>query len=181
MSETTKERETHGGNGGTHPRPLRGGERETHPQPLQGGEQGREPENVIELPAPILERAVLVPLAPRDQAEADKLPVVLDELRRLAAEDSHMVLQPTHVMVKGEQIIGYLSLNGLPTIHAWFDSHHKHALDSIKMIEHGETILRHQGLRTVAVACAEQSPFTPHLARLGFHKLGTTVLWQKHL
>lgn len=135
---------------------------------------------IINLPQ-VLQRATLVPLAPRDQHEAELLPQKLDTLRQLAADDQHVVLNPTHVMVKDGQIIGYLSLNGLPNVHAWFDTKHKHALDSIKMIEHGETIFRQQGVRAFTVACAAESPFTPHLPRLGFQKLGTTVLWHKNL
>lgn len=141
-----------------------------------------ETDNIIPLNAPeILQRATLIPLAPRDEAEAHALPAKIHALRQLAAADNHIVLNPTHVMVKGGQVIGYLSLNGLPTVHAWFDTKNKHATDSIKMIEHGETIFRQQGVRAYTVACAEESPFTPHMARLGFTKLGTTVLWHKPL
>ena len=131
--------------------------------------------------AELLQRATLLPLAPRDQAEADALPGKLRELHEAAGEDNHTVLSPTHIMVRDGKLIGYLSLNGLPTVHAWFDSGHKHALDSLKMIEHGETIFRQQGVRNFAVACAEQSPFAPHMERMGFKKLGTTVLWMKTL
>ena len=59
-----------------------------------------------------------------------------------AAADNHPVLAPSHVMVKGGQVIGYLSLGSLPTVQAWFDSKNKHALDSLKMIEQGEEIGR---------------------------------------
>jgi hypothetical protein len=140
-------------------------------------------ENLITLPGPeLLRRAELLPLQPRDQAEAQALPAKLDALRALAAEDGHMVINPTHVMVGPEgNIIGYLSLNGLPVVHAWFDTKHKHVRDSLTMIEHGQTILRQQGVRGFAVACAAESPFTPHLPRLGFHQLGATVLWHKYL
>ena len=129
----------------------------------------------------IAQRAVLKPLKPRDQREAAALPALLEQLGQQAAADNHAVIAPTHVMVKDGQIIGYLSLAGLPVVQAWFDSHHKHAADSIRMIEHGETIFREQGGRQFAVACTEESPFSPHLERLGFKKLGTTTLWAKTL
>lgn len=140
-------------------------------------------ENIIEMPGlELLRSAELIPLQPRDDREAQMLPAKLDALRALAAEDQHVVLNPTHVMVGPEgNIIGYVSLNGLPVVHAWFDSKHKHVRDSVKMIEHSQTILRQQGVRGFAVACAAESPFTAHLPRLGFHKLGTTVLWHKNL
>ena len=129
----------------------------------------------------LLARATLVPLRPRDQAEAAALPAKLQALHAAAAADEHMVLSPTHLMVKGDEIIGYLSIGGLPTVQAWFNSQHKHAADSVKMIEHAETIMREQGARVYAVACAPQSPFSIHMERLGFTKLGETVLWRKEL
>lgn len=143
-------------------------------------------ENVIHLNGDRLtalaQRAVLVPIKPRDQAEAAALPAKLAQLNDQAAADNHhVVIAPTHLMMKGDEIVGYLSLNGLPTVQAWFDSHHKHAADSLKMIEHGETVFREAGVRMYAICCAEESPFTPHMDRLGFKKLGTTVMWIKQL
>ena len=48
-------------------------------------------------------------------------------------------------------------------------------------IEHGETLFREQGVRTYGLCCAADSPFTPHLERLGFRRRGTTVFWEKNL
>ena len=126
--------------------------------------------------APLLSRTELVNLRLFPQ---EQLPHVLADLSALAAADNHAVLNPTHVMLKDGQIIGYLSLDGLPTVHCWFDSKNKHAADSIKMIDHGQTAFGERGIRDFTVACAEESPFTPHMARLGFERLGTTVLWRK--
>lgn len=127
----------------------------------------------------LAQRPVLVSLKPRDQAEAAALPGKLAALTAKAEADAHDVVAPTHLMVKGNDIIGYLSLGGLPMVQAWFDSHHKHAGDSLKMIEHGETVLREQGHRAFGICCMEASPFTPHMERLGFRKLGVTTVWVK--
>ena len=121
-----------------------------------------------------LSRSKLLPFRPQSQAE-------LDALVNQAAADRHCVLAPTHIMVKGDELLGYLSLGALPVVHAWFDSHHKHALDSLKMIEMGEAIFADKGVRQYAVACAAESPFSQHMERMGFKKLGTTVLWTKQL
>lgn len=134
-----------------------------------------QPENVIHLNAPFLERAELVPLA----MFGEQAPAVMGDLIAAAQADQHMVLNPTHVMLKGGKIVGYLSLNGLPMVHCWFDSQNKHALDSLKMMEHGVTAFRERGVRDFTVACADNSPFSPHMERLGFKKLGTTTLWRK--
>lgn len=139
--------------------------------------------NIIPLgQLPLPERPVLLPLRqPRTQAEAQELQSVLDALHVAAKADNHVVVSPTHVMVRGGQVVGYLSIGALPTVHCWFDSKHKHVLDSIKMIEHGETVGRERGLTSYAVACCEQSPFYAHMERLGYRKLGVTTLWVKDL
>ena len=127
------------------------------------------------------QRAVLLPLKPRSQAEAEALPARVRALQAAAAADHHPVLAPTHVLMLGDQILGYLSIGGLPTVHAWFDSQHKNPAQSIRMIEAGETIVREQGQQHYCVAVAEQSPFSPHMPRLGYELLGKTNLWIKAL
>ena len=134
-----------------------------------------------EIKVQLNQRAVLVPLKPRTPEEAQAFPVRLQALQAKAAADQHPVIAPTHIMMKGEEIIGYLSLGGMPVVQAWFDSRHKHPADSLKMIEHGETIFREQGVRVFAICCADNSPFQPHMERLGFSLLGTTQLWVKNL
>lgn len=132
-------------------------------------------ENVIDLTPqqPVLkERARLVPL--KDNVTAKRL-------FEAAAADDHMVIAPTHVMMRGEQIIGYLSLGAMPVVQSWFDSKSGHVLDSLKMIEMGEAILASQGAQVYQVAVSENSPFAPHMERLGYTKVFTTTLWQKQL
>jgi hypothetical protein len=143
-------------------------------------ELSTEPEQIIHL-AVKLERARLVGLKPANREEAERVPETLAALAAAAAADGHPVIGPTHVMVKGEKIIGYLSLGGLPTVQAWFDRKHPHAADSLKMIETGEALLQDKGVREYAVACAPESPFTPHMERMGFERLGETVLWLKRI
>jgi hypothetical protein len=135
-------------------------------------------ENILALPTPLLERAILVPFRPQSAEEAETR---VNALKGAAATDSHTVIAPTHVMMKGEKLLGYLSIAGLPNVHAWFDTKHPHALDSLKMIEMGELSLREKNITAYSLLCAEASPFTPHLERMGFTKLGTTVLYLKRL
>lgn len=138
--------------------------------------------NVINLTAPVLQRPRLVPLlSPRHEVEAEQHVAKLTALRNAAAADHHVVLNPTHLMLKGDQLIGYLSLGGLPTVHAWFDTKHPHATDSLKMIETGEAIMASNGVRTFAVCVSKDSPFSPHMERLGFQRAGETVVWTKSL
>jgi hypothetical protein len=135
-------------------------------------------ENILSMPTPLLERAILVPFRPQS---AEAAQAQIEAVKAAAAADNHTVLAPTHLMLKGEKLLGYLSIAGLPNVHAWFDSKHPHALDSLKMIEMGELTLREKGVSAYSLLCAEESPFTPHLERMGFTKLGTTVLYLKRL
>lgn len=125
-----------------------------------------------------LERPILVPFR---QANAEQHEQDAQALKAAAAADNHCVIAPTHLMLKGQNLLGYLSLNGIPNVHAWFDSKHPHASDSLKMIEMGELVLREHNIGMYSLLCAEESPFTPHLERLGFAKLGKTVLYLKQL
>lgn len=120
----------------------------------------------------IKERARLVPL--KDNVTAKRL-------FEAAAADNHTVIAPTHVMMRGEQIIGYLSLGAMPVVQSWFDSKAGHVLDSLKMIEMGEAVITSQGAQVYQVAVSEDSPFAPHMERLGYTRVFTTTLWQKQL
>ena len=116
------------------------------------------------------QRCKLVPL--RDGSR-------LKELSEAAAADNHVVLGPTHLVVRGDKIVGYGSLGGLVTLHVWLDSKSVHAGDSVRMLETAEALLADKGAGAVLMPCAENSPFAPHMERLGFKKLGATVLWIK--
>lgn len=128
------------------------------------------------------ERTKLVPLLPpQSEQEARSLAAVHAELQEAAAADQHIVLGPTHAVVKGGQVVGYASVGGLPTMHVWLDSQRANALDSVRMLEHVEVVMRERGIRHVLLPCAVESPFTPHLERLGFRRLGPTVLYMKEV
>jgi hypothetical protein len=135
-------------------------------------------QNILSMPAPVLERSILVPFRPQS---AEEMQARVNAVKDAAAADNHTVIAPTHLMVKGEKLLGYLSIAGLPNVHAWFDTKHPHALDSLKMIEMGELTLREKNITAYSLLCAEESPFTPHLERMGFTKLGTSVLYLKRL
>jgi len=126
---------------------------------------------VTELPAPKLtERARLVTIRTVEHAKA---------VMAAAAADAHQCIAPTHAMMRGEQVIGYLSLGGMPVVQAWFDSKSGHVRDSLNMIDTAEAIMATQGASSVALCCSEDSPFYPHLERLGFKPVMKTVLFVK--
>jgi hypothetical protein len=128
---------------------------------------------------PLNGKPLLAPRARLVRVNGD--PELVKAIAQAAAADDHQCIAPTHVMVKGDQIIGYLSLGGMPVVQAWFDTKNPHVLDSLKMIEHGETALAEAGAQTYMVAVSEQSPFRPHLERLGFQPVMETTLWIKRV
>lgn len=128
------------------------------------------------------ERAKLMPLRPpANEHEQQQLANQLSALNECAAADQHVAIAPTHLVLKGEQVVGYGSLGGMPTMHVWMDTRHTNALDSVRMLEHAEVAWREKGVRHVLVPCSENSPFAPHMERLGFRRLGPTVLYVKEI
>lgn len=127
------------------------------------------------------EETELIPIRAHDKSEIPMVQQLVERLVNEASRDNHTVLAPTHIMMRGDEILGYLSLGGIATVQCWFKSSVKNPRHSKDMIKHGETVFRERNVQTYVVACAEESPFTPHMERMGFRKLGTTVLWQKQL
>jgi hypothetical protein len=140
--------------------------------------------HVINLPAPRsltgqrIQLRRLLARTPEQQAALNQL---LADLQREAAADNHQALAPTHVMIRGDEILGYVSIAGMPMINFWAHSGKLHAGESLKMIETAEAVAQHEGCQLVCVPCAENSPFAQHMERLGFQKLGATVLYLKQL
>lgn len=123
----------------------------------------------------------------KDQAE-------LEELVKLASEDGHRVLSPTHIFRKGSQIIGYASICAIvplcppgaqpqaAQVHVWFDTRCFHARDSFNIINSLENIARCAcPARTLIVPCTPKSPFYGYMQGLGYSPIMETVLWGKVL
>ena len=139
-------------------------------------------DNVIHLDTRLGARVALRRLqSPQSPEQAQELNHCLATLAAAAQRDNHVVLFPTHVFVKSGEIVGYGSVAAMPILNFWADSAKLGPADSLRMIEQGEAVSSHHGLRTVIVPCAENSPFAVHMERLGYTKLGTTVLYRKEL
>jgi hypothetical protein len=107
-----------------------------------------------------------------------------DELKQLieiAAADNHVVIGPTHLLIKGDEIVGYMSLGGITHVHNWFHSEKGNAKDSLLAISQGEAILAQQGITNYIVACDEESPFFGKMEKIGFTPLFNTNLYSKEV
>lgn len=105
----------------------------------------------------------------------------LSELLVAAKKDHHSVVFPSHLVRKEEKTIGYAGIFSMPILMWWLDSKEGKARDSLELMTQIEDIARSKNVRRYATICSEDSPYYPHMARLGFQKLGPTVLFEKEL
>lgn len=99
-----------------------------------------------------------------------------EKLAALAHSDNHALIAPTHVFVKNGELIGYASVGSVPLILPWFDTRRCKAVDSLYFINQLENLTANampsNGQNLICVPVVENSPFTPHISRLGYVEAG---------
>lgn len=93
------------------------------------------------------------------------------------ADGGHAVMKPTHVAVRGKQVVGYGSLGALPMMFAWLDTKQLSARESFALWRAAEEQLKGRG--QVVVPCGTDSPLLPFMEKLGYKKLGTAHIFVK--
>lgn len=109
----------------------------------------------------------LKPISSREELEA---------LERAAAADNHSVLAPTHLVVRGGDIVGYASIGGIPILNVWVDSQRVKARESAYLLNAAENVAAATGVRRILLPCSQESPFHPLIEKLGYTRLGVTSL-----
>lgn len=104
-----------------------------------------------------------------------------ETLSQRAKEDGHAAIAPTHVMLKGNDIVGYMSVNGLPCVLWWMDSKATGVVDSSRAIREMENALRFNGATGYLMPCMKDSPYYEHMERAGYQKVCETVVFFKPL
>lgn len=106
-------------------------------------------------------------------------PVRREELGRLATlaeRDNHALIAPTHVFEKGSELVGYASIGLVPLVLPWFDTQRCKAADSLYYINQMENLVANampdNGQNLMAVPVAQDSPFAPFIAKLGYVDAG---------
>jgi hypothetical protein len=102
-------------------------------------------------------------------------------LAAAAQADQHRPLSPTHVIERGEEIVGYFGINSLPLYRLWFHSEKLKASDSTRLLFMIENHYRMAGVGMVATVCNTRSPFYPVAARLGYLEAAGDRLFLKGL
>lgn len=95
-----------------------------------------------------------------------------DDLRQAAAADGHAALAPSHVVLDGKRIVGCTSIGSISYMNVWLDSRRVRALDSFRLLRVAEQEARALGMDKYLIGCTQESPFHPHMERMGFKRLG---------
>lgn len=115
--------------------------------------------------------AVLIPIRESDYPE----------LQRRAALDNHGVWYPTHIVKKGGEISGYISICNTPIVNVWLDSKTIVARDSVQLLSTIENVMRMTGRCDYVMPCSKDSPFFNNMPRLGYSVMGENVWFHKNL
>jgi len=103
------------------------------------------------------------------------------ELHAAAAEDNHVVVAATHVVEKAGEIIGYGSIGSVMMLNVWIHSQKGRARDSLTCLREAERLATEQGQTLICMPCAQNSPFIPHIRKLGYTPLGWSSFNLKRL
>jgi hypothetical protein len=99
------------------------------------------------------------------------LPYTLQDAEPLVAAaeaDGHGVAAPTHVVFKGTQIIGYLSIGVVPTVLLWLDSKECHVRDSLIVMDYYEEYLKHHNVSGFLLPVPKTSPLQPYVEKVQY-------------
>lgn len=105
----------------------------------------------------------------------------LQELILAASEDHHDVIFPSHTFRKNNELIGYAGIFSTPVLMWWMDSKKGKARDTLEMLKEVENLARAKQVKRYVTICSENSPYFKHMNRLGYSKLGKTVMFQKEI
>ena len=90
-------------------------------------------------------------------------------LKQAAEKDNHSgVYVPTHVSIKDDEIVGYLSIGVIPMILTWQHSEKIGPLDSMRILGHIEGAVAQAGFKNHCFPCAMESPYNRLLPKAGY-------------
>ncbi len=92
------------------------------------------------------------------------------ELCKLAKEDNHGVIVPTHLIVKNEQIAGYYSIGtpGKPVVMGWMSTKELKPRESFALLNTVENHICMNGGTGMILPIPRTSPFHPVMKSMGF-------------
>lgn len=106
----------------------------------------------------------------------------ISTLQKVALEDNHIIIYPTHTVFRGSEVIGGFSLFTMPVLMFWMHSGKAKLRDSLQVNCAINTLAREKGLTSFALLYNESSPYAPHLEKtFKYEKLCQTNLAMKSL
>ena len=106
---------------------------------------------------------------------------IMPQLIAEAAKDNHIVIAPTHVIRKGDDIVGYASVGGMPLVHWWLDTKKGTAIDTVRIQKECEKALKNTGVNVYQILCSNESPYILVMEKLGYKLLGQSNLYVKEI
>lgn len=105
-------------------------------------------------------------------------PALLPQVTAAAQADAgHILIAPSHAVMRSNEAVGYASLAVVPMFFAWLDTNKLSAPESFRAWRAAEEILKGQG--TVCLPCTDSSPLLPFVSKKGYHRVGTAHLHLK--
>ena len=118
-------------------------------------------------------------------AAAEQLKGLVQELTALKAAcdaDSHYLFNPTHIMERGEEIVGCASIGAMPMVNVWMHSKKIRNRESAGLMNMVENAAWQSGFKTIALPCWKHSPLRPFMESAGgYSYFGETGLFIKDL
>jgi hypothetical protein len=90
------------------------------------------------------------------------------ELNLAASQDNHGVAAPTHVALKQGKIVGYLSINAVPTVLMWMNTKEIKVRDSLDVATFFENIIAGLGFKGCLIPMQNNSPIEPYMEKVGY-------------
>lgn len=104
-------------------------------------------------------------------------PEDLAQLQPLAQADGHALLFPTHILKRGAEILGYLSIFGTPMVHIWVDSKRGTARDSAQGLQMLDAIAKDRRQPAYMIPVPKGSPYLQVMEHFGFTQLSGEYIW----
>jgi len=104
---------------------------------------------------------------------------ILEEAIECAKRDGHVLVAPSHVIIKDDAIVGAVTM--LATSLVWTDSSKVKVRDSMSVLDSLTNFFSMQGQRCWCAPCVKSSPYHSFLVANKFINLGSYDLFVKGL
>jgi hypothetical protein len=90
--------------------------------------------------------------------------------------DNDNLIHPSHLLERGGEIIGAASMAVVPVVMVWNHSQIIGPRDSMHLTKIYDSVMETKGFRNFIIACNKNSPYNPHMKKLGY-----TPIWETEI